>query len=316
VAAIPTPAHHGGWTILIVPPRPDRPTRAFRLQRRHLKFALSVLSALLVSATGLLLLGSFVHTETQAQLADAQALVQSLTDSLRRARGAPTVGAGYFTPGTMNAHPAPIGSGPRPATRVARARSDVGASTPAPGVVLPVIGRITSRFARSRFHPLLHIFRPHHGVDVSAPAGTDITAPASGRVSFVGRKLGDGLMVELDHGDGVVSRYAHCKSIAVRAGDIVTAGMKIATVGSSGLATGPHVHFEVRVRGRPVDPLRYLIEPRDNAPATEVRPAGTQQHLTPELQLQPLTPSGTQPTGPAMVPSTSATGPATSSGVK
>ena len=313
MAAIPTPAHHAGWTILIVPPRPDRPTRTFRLKKKHLKFVLSVLSALLVSTTGLLLLGSFVHTETQAQLADAQALVQSLTDSLRQLR-TPAVGGGYFTPGTANAHPAPLGTGPRPAaTRVARPRSDVGASTPAPGVVLPVIGRITSRFARSRFHPLLHIFRPHHGVDVSAPYGTDITAPASGRVTFVGRKMGDGLMVQLDHGDGVVSLYAHCKSVTVRAGDIVSAGTKIATVGSSGLATGPHVHFEVRVHGKPVDPLRYLIEPRDNAPAAEVRPAGT-EHIVPELQPQPLTPSGVAPV-PA-VPGTSATGSASSSGVR
>jgi hypothetical protein len=109
---------------------------------------------------------------------------------------------------------------------------------------------------------LLRIFRAHKGVDVAAPAGTRITAPAAGRVVFAGRKLGNGLMVELDHGEGVTSRYAHCSSLKVREGDFVSFGDVIAAVGSSGLSTAPHVHFEVRVRGNAVDPLKYLITAR------------------------------------------------------
>jgi murein DD-endopeptidase MepM/ murein hydrolase activator NlpD len=129
-------------------------------------------------------------------------------------------------------------------------------------VKLPVFGVITSRFSRSRWHPILHLFRPHKGVDVAAPYGSNITAPAAGRVTFVGRKLGDGLMVELDHGAGVQSIYAHCSAVKVRVGDFVSFGDVIAQVGSSGLSTAPHVHFEVRVRGEPVDPLKYLITAR------------------------------------------------------
>src|SRR5262249_21270135 len=97
-----------------------------------------------------------------------------------------------------------------------RRHEEAGLSSPAPGVVLPVIGEITSVFSRSRFHPLLGILRPHRGVDVSAPAHTPITAPADGRVTYVGRTALDGRVVELDHGGGVVTRYAHCSKIVVK----------------------------------------------------------------------------------------------------
>jgi len=125
-----------------------------------------------------------------------------------------------------------------------------------------VIGAIASRFSRSRRHPLLHVVRPHLGVDVAARRGTQITAPAPGRVAFVGRKFGFGLVVEIDHGNGVLTRYAHCGTALVGAGARVERGVPIATVGTSGLATGPHLHYEVLVNGRQVDPLRYkLVQP-------------------------------------------------------
>jgi murein DD-endopeptidase MepM/ murein hydrolase activator NlpD len=124
---------------------------------------------------------------------------------------------------------------------------------------LPVIGMIASTFSRARRHPLLHIVRPHLGVDVAAPSGTRISAPAAGRVTFVGRRFAVGLVVEIDHGKGVTTRYAHCRATLVKEGDMVTPGMAIATVGSSGLSTGPHLHYEVLVRGVPVDPLRYRM---------------------------------------------------------
>jgi murein DD-endopeptidase MepM/ murein hydrolase activator NlpD len=122
---------------------------------------------------------------------------------------------------------------------------------------LPVIGAIVSGFSLARRHPLLHITRPHLGVDVAAPRGTRVSAPAAGRVRYVGRKVGYGLVVELDHGDGITTRYAHLRSAAVQAGEDVTKGEAIAAVGTSGITTGPHLHYEVLVNGRQVDPLRF-----------------------------------------------------------
>ena len=124
---------------------------------------------------------------------------------------------------------------------------------------LPVIGAIVSGFSRARTHPLLHITRPHLGVDVSAPAGTPISAPAAGRVSFVGRKFAFGLTVEIEHANGVVTRYAHLRSADVTEGEPVVRGALIGKVGSSGLTTGPHLHYETIVNGRPVDPLRFRM---------------------------------------------------------
>jgi murein DD-endopeptidase MepM/ murein hydrolase activator NlpD len=191
-------------------------------------------------------------TATADELADAHQMILTLTDSLQSI-------ADIDVPDAEDesaAHNAK--SGGRAPARV----TEVGLARPARGIALPAVGPITSRFSRSRWHPILRIFRPHKGVDVAAPYGSNITAPAAGRVTFVGRKLGDGLMVELDHGAGVTSRYAHCSAVKVKVGDFVSFGDVIALVGSSGLSTAAHVHFEVRVRGEPVDPLKYLIQAR------------------------------------------------------
>ena len=133
-------------------------------------------------------------------------------------------------------------------------------------------GQITSTFKSSRLHPILDIFRAHKGVDLAANRGTRIVAPAAGRVISVGWRLGYGLTVELAHTGEVVTLYAHCNAALVKVGDRVAAGATIATVGSSGLATGPHVHFEVHSRGRSVDPIRFLAQSRDSvAQARAVR---------------------------------------------
>jgi murein DD-endopeptidase MepM/ murein hydrolase activator NlpD len=124
---------------------------------------------------------------------------------------------------------------------------------------LPVIGRLASTFSRSRRHPVLHIRRPHLGVDIAAPRGTHIIAPAPGTVSFVGRKFGFGIVVEIEHGGGIRTRYAHLTKAMVQVGDEVGKGAFIATVGSTGITTGPHLHYEVLVNGRQVDPLRYRL---------------------------------------------------------
>lgn len=130
------------------------------------------------------------------------------------------------------------------------------ASTPS---IMPTVGWLSSQFTASRFHPILHENRPHKGIDVTAPTGTPIVAPAAGRVKFAGSDKGFGLSVEIDHGNGIVTRFAHCSRIGVRVGQMVTRGQLIAAVGSTGLSTAPHLHYEVLVNGQPVDPLKYVL---------------------------------------------------------
>lgn len=130
------------------------------------------------------------------------------------------------------------------------------ANTPS---IMPTTGWLTSHFTASRFHPILHLNRPHEGIDVSAPMGAPIVAPARGRVQAVGYEAGYGNTFEIDHGNGIVTRFAHCSRILVRNGQIVSRGQVIATVGNTGLTIGPHLHYEVHVNGKPVDPLRYVL---------------------------------------------------------
>lgn len=98
----------------------------------------------------------------------------------------------------------------------------------------------------------------HAGVDFAAKAGSDVIAAAGGVVTFAGRRGGYGLMVEINHGNGYKTRYAHHQEITVNVGDIVRRGDTIALVGSSGRSTGPHVHYEVYKNGRTVDPAAYI----------------------------------------------------------
>jgi murein DD-endopeptidase MepM/ murein hydrolase activator NlpD len=130
------------------------------------------------------------------------------------------------------------------------------ASTPS---ILPTRGWLSSQFTRSRFHPILHENRPHKGIDVTAPTGTPIVAPAAGRVVFAGSDKGFGLTVEIDHGNGIRTRFAHCSRLAVKKGQQVTRGQLIAAVGSTGLSTSAHLHYEIHVDGQPVDPLKYVL---------------------------------------------------------
>lgn len=130
------------------------------------------------------------------------------------------------------------------------------ANTPS---ILPTAGWLSSQFTRSRFHPILHENRPHEGIDVTAPTGTPIVAPAAGKVVRAGMEGGFGLVVEIDHGNGIVTKFAHCSRIAVRVGQKVTRNQLIAAVGSTGLSTAPHLHYEIHVNGKPVDPLTYVL---------------------------------------------------------
>jgi murein DD-endopeptidase MepM/ murein hydrolase activator NlpD len=135
-------------------------------------------------------------------------------------------------------------------TPVGRARRLVAFSG---GLIRPVNAAIVSGFGM-RFHPILHYSRLHAGVDFGAGTGTPIMAAGTGVVAFSGVMRGYGNVVVIDHGGGISTLYGHCSARLVKEGQAVNKGQIIARVGSTGLATGPHLHFEVRKNGSPVNP--------------------------------------------------------------
>jgi murein DD-endopeptidase MepM/ murein hydrolase activator NlpD len=136
------------------------------------------------------------------------------------------------------------------------AHRDLLESTPS---ILPTDGFLSSGFTQARVHPIHNQVLPHEGIDVSAPMGTPILAAAKGRVAFAGQRDGYGLVVEIDHGFGYVTLYGHASRALVTRGQQVARGDLIAQVGRSGIATSPHLHYEVRVNDRPVNPMRFVI---------------------------------------------------------
>lgn len=116
-------------------------------------------------------------------------------------------------------------------------------------LVMPVSGTLTGRFGDPRSG------HRHAGVDWAAPTGTPVRAARAGRVSYAGTKGTYGSTIDIDHGGGLVTRYAHLSRIGVRLGQQVRGGDVIGAVGNSGRSTGPHLHFEVRRQGVAVDPL-------------------------------------------------------------
>jgi len=244
------------WTLILVPPTPKAsPKRVGVKMRTVRRFALLLLAMLIPAAVV-----SWTWMETQStaavqmanRLAAQERLLAVLNDSLDTYRSA---------------------------TLAVRA-----AKLPPPDMMMPLGGRITSWFSRARLHPILRIYRPHKGIDLAAASGTRIVAPATAVVASVTRKFGFGLILELVHSGGVVTRYAHLRSAIVKPGDRVTMGQAIATVGSSGLSTAPHLHFEVLVKGKAVDPVAFLAATRTvpaasrpPAPAAGTLPAGEGQ---------------------------------------
>lgn len=131
--------------------------------------------------------------------------------------------------------------------------------TPSISPIDPQVGWYTSPFARIRMHPIYNEPRPHPGIDISAAIGTPILAPATGRVVEVRTIPGYGRTLTIDHGYGVRTFYAHCSRVDVRAGQQIRRGDKIAEVGKTGIATGPHLHYEVLVNGQTVDPQTFIF---------------------------------------------------------
>jgi len=134
--------------------------------------------------------------------------------------------------------------------------------------------RISSGFSRGRFHPILHIMRAHAGIDYAAAPGTPVRAVADGVVRRAGWSGGYGNLLEVAHGRGYATRYGHLRSIVkgVRAGTRVRQGQVIGYVGMTGLATGPHLHYEFRVNGRAINPASVReIQPEPVASGPESR---------------------------------------------
>ena len=125
--------------------------------------------------------------------------------------------------------------------------------------IYPVGGRLSSPYNRNRFHPVHRKYLPHWGIDVSAVFGTPIIASGGGIVTFAGQMQGYGYMVEIDHGYGVTSRYAHASKLLVYKGKRVQRKEVIAHVGSTGTSDAPHLHFEILENGQAVNPLKYML---------------------------------------------------------
>jgi murein DD-endopeptidase MepM/ murein hydrolase activator NlpD len=159
------------------------------------------------------------------------------------------------------------------------------AERPAPsisGLMMPANGPVTSYFGY-RYHPILHFTRFHAGLDIGAGWGSPIVAAADGQVIGAGWSGGYGREVQIAHGSGIVSLYGHMSEIVAQPGSFVRAGQLIGYVGSSGLSTGPHLHFEVRQGGQPVNPLGVRLV---SAPVVDTRlAAAVKQRLASLLKV-------------------------------
>lgn len=119
--------------------------------------------------------------------------------------------------------------------------------------------RITSPFDLHRRHPITHRIRPHEGVDLKGPYGTPIASTGDGIVTFAGWQNGYGRLVIINHNNDYETRYGHLSAIAINAGERVKRGQIIAKLGNSGISTGAHLHYEVRIEGIPYDPMTVKL---------------------------------------------------------
>jgi len=156
--------------------------------------------------------------------------------------------------------------------RKIKARKQFSQSKPEVEFIWPVTGRISSIFGLRRFFNEQER-RPHNGLDIAASEGTPIKATASGTVLDAGNFFFSGNMIYIDHGQGIISLYAHLSKILVKPGDVVKQGDIIGEVGQTGRVTGPHLHFAVYANQALIDPIFML--PRDGNPVTPASSAKT-----------------------------------------
>jgi murein DD-endopeptidase MepM/ murein hydrolase activator NlpD len=140
---------------------------------------------------------------------------------------------------------------------VTSSRNQTPAVSIAQAFVWPARGPITSGFGVRR-HPIFGTREMHTGIDIGAPLGSPVVSARAGRVIYAGWETGYGKLVRIDHGDGLTTTYSHLSQISVRVGQVLDLGDTVGKVGSTGYSTGPHLLFEIRVHGRPLDPLKYL----------------------------------------------------------
>ncbi len=180
----------------------------------------------------------------------ADMFVGALADAVEKAGG---LGLAETLSRAMGAEPAsPAGAPTTAVTPRSGAPSPMFPAALPGGAVTPVAGRVTSAFGL-RTDPFTGAEREHAGVDVGAPEGSAIRATSGGVVRSAGPRGGYGQAVEIDHGNGLTTLYGHASELLVQEGDAVEAGQEIAHVGSTGRSTGSHLHFEVRMGGRPVE---------------------------------------------------------------
>lgn len=125
---------------------------------------------------------------------------------------------------------------------------------------LPVTGSVVSTFG-PRIHPIYNIERQHNGIDIDAEKGTEITAVMEGKVKTAGFDHEMGNVICIEHGGGLETVYGHCDKVFVKTGQEVLDDQVIATVGETGITSGPHLHFEVWLDGEPVDPMNFIKQP-------------------------------------------------------
>jgi len=123
--------------------------------------------------------------------------------------------------------------------------------------------RVSSKFSKSRKHPVLGIYRPHYGVDYAAPFGTPVVSVGDGTVTYAGYSRGAGNLIKIKHNEKILTMYMHLQKMNVRAGDHVIQGQLIGEVGSTGLSTGPHLDYRIKIGEKYVDPLSANIPTSD-----------------------------------------------------
>jgi len=208
--------------------------------------------------------GAFKGGESAGSVVRADMFAQTLADALANSGG---IGLADMIVRSLSGHAAaPAAAGAAPRLALGTGEPPAAGEVPSRqrlSLAAPLAGAATSSPFGPRADPFTGRPAHHSGLDLAAPAGTPIAASAAGVVVSAGARPGYGLAVEIDHGGGITTLYGHASELLVQAGQRVERGEAIARVGETGRATGPHLHFEVRTQGTPVDPRRALSAYQD-----------------------------------------------------